>query len=138
MNSLIISALRTTAIVATLFVLPAIASAKNDLAQDRANDLLATAGALSVKAAGPYVEVGTFRIQVSAKLGQPAERLADGTWLYKNFAAEQSTAHGTLVVRFTPEGRVSQLLLATPAVVAALRVTPNSPDRVRVASTDQR
>ena len=102
---------------------------------DRAESLLAGRGSIPVEAAGPYVEVGTYRIQVAVKLGRPAARLPDGTWLYENFVADGSNARGTLVVRFA-QGRVSSLMLATPAVVAALRSTPQP--GVLVAQQDRR
>ncbi|HVU22584.1 MAG TPA: hypothetical protein VHE13_00560 [Opitutus sp.] len=104
---------------------PAVLSSAAD-APDRAAELLRLTGRLAVRAAGPYVEIGTYRIQVASKLGSPTARLADGTWLYDHFAAENSAAHGTLVVRFAG-GRVHELYLAAPAAIAALRETANPP-----------
>ncbi len=85
-------------------------------------DPLSTHGAVIVNAAGPYVERGTSRIQVLAKLGEPSARLKDGTWLYERYRAREATLKGTLVVRFR-DGRVQHLALATPATVAALRAS---------------
>ncbi len=126
--------LLTSALVALLLLLPVAASAKNSAA-DRAATLLATHGAIPVTAAGDYVELGTYQIQVSSKLGRPSARLPDGTWLYEYFATENSAARGTLIVRFE-HGRVSSLALATPATVAALRSAPKS--GVLVAQQDRR
>jgi hypothetical protein len=106
------------AVAATLLVLPVLAATQDDTA-DRAVQLLATNGALPVVAAGPYVELGSFRIQVSTKLGQPGARLPDGTWLYPNFNVNDSEATGTLVVRFTNH-RVSGLSLVAPSVATAM------------------
>ena len=92
-------------------------------AEDRAAHLLAHRGAVSVQAAGPYVGLGTFRIQVSVKLGRPDVALDDATWLYHGRIIEGSAALGTLVIRFE-KGRVSELSVASPAVVAALRADP--------------
>jgi hypothetical protein len=44
-------------------------------------------------------------------------------WLYEGRSIEGSGAVGTLVVRFK-DGRVSELALVTPAVVASLRSNP--------------
>ena len=135
MKTIAVSTLRTAALAAALLLLPAVASAKDSATADRAESLLAGRGSIPVEAAGPYVEVGTYRIQVAVKLGRPAARLPDGTWLYENFVADGSNARGTLVVRFA-QGRVSSLMLATPAVVAALRSTPQP--GVLVAQQDRR
>lgn len=87
---------------------------------DTAARLLATEGRVPVGAAGPYVEPGTYRIQVLAKLGRPDHKLPDGTWLYHRRGIEGSQAKGTLVVQFE-QGRVKELSLVAPAVAAALR-----------------
>lgn len=112
------NALRCGALAATLAA-TAVSASPGQNSADSASTLLARDGRVVVSAAGPYVEVGTFRIQVAAKLGQPTDRLADGTWLYRNFEAERSSARGTLVVRFE-SGRVSGLTLVTPAVATAM------------------
>lgn len=135
MKTIAVCSLRTAALAAALLLLPAVASANDSATADRAESLLAGRGSIPVEAAGPYVEVGTYRIQVAVKLGRPAARLPDGTWLYENFVADGSNARGTLVVRFA-QGRVSALTLATPAVVAALRSAPQS--GVLVAQQDRR
>jgi outer membrane protein assembly factor BamE (lipoprotein component of BamABCDE complex) len=137
MNSLLRSALHATVLASTLFLLPALASAK-DPAADRASQLLAATGTLPLKAAGPYVEAGTFRIQVSAKLGRPTARLADGTWLYENFSAQESAAAGTLVVRFNADGRVGNLALVTQAVALALSAPKKPAGTILVAAGHQR
>lgn len=127
--------LRVTALAATLLALPVLATAKdNGAASDRAAELLAVKGSIPVSSAGPYVQAGTFRIQVIAKLGRPDTTLSDGTLLYPNFTVDDSNATGMLVVRFT-SGRVSELSLVTPAV-ATVMMTPKKPsDRVLVASS---
>jgi hypothetical protein len=124
MKNSLIASLRVAAFVATLSVLPA-AFAENS---DAASRQLAAAGLVSVNAVGPYVNVGTCRVQVSAKLGHPTSTLSDGTWLYDGFAAKESQAKGTLVVRFA-NGRVRSLSLASPAVVTALRSKPATLDQ---------
>lgn len=75
---------------------------------------------MPVESAGPYVQRGTFRIQVLAKFGRPDVELGDDTWLYYDCGVEETVAKGTLVVRFVA-GRVSELALASPATVAALK-----------------
>lgn len=99
---------------------------------DRAAALLAAHGRLALTQAGPFVAPGTFRIQVAAKLGRPDLTLPDGTWLYHGRGVPDSAARGTLVVRFDA-GRVRELALVTPAVVAALQ-TPPLPGNARFAA----
>ncbi len=82
--------------------------------------------------AGPYVEPGTYQIQVSTALGRPTHLLADGTWLYADFAVEASRARGTLVVRFA-QGRVSTLTLVSPSVATALRAPTSTVHRLAAA-----
>lgn len=135
MKKITVSSLRTAALVAALLLLPAVASANEPATADRAESLLARRGSIPITAAGPYVEIGTYSIQVAAKLGRPSARLPDGTWLYEKFSVEDSAARGTLIVRFD-QGRVSSLVLATPAVVAALRSAPKP--GVLVAQQDRR
>jgi hypothetical protein len=119
MKTILFSALRTAAVATMLLVLSASAWAKNPSSTDPVSQLLAQRGSIPVQAVGPYVEIGTPRIQVSVKLGSPSARVADDLWLYENFRAEGSSSSGTLVVRFE-QGRVSALSLATRAVAAAL------------------
>jgi hypothetical protein len=133
MNTNITSVIRIAAIVATLTVAAAGVSAKSTSSSDRASQLLAQRGAVSIKAAGPYVEVGTFRITAETKLGRPSATLSDGTWLYRNFEIKDSEANGTLVVRFT-EGRVSSLSLVTRAVETAMLAPKASPEGTLIAS----
>lgn len=118
MKNLLTSSLRA----ATLTLALVLASATAARAADQAARQLAATGTVVVESAGPYVGIGTYLIQVSAKLGQPSAKLTDGTWLYEGFTAGES-ATGTLVVRFN-DGRVSSLSLATPAAVTALRTKP--------------
>lgn len=120
------SLLRTFALMATLAALPFAAQAAEKSTTDSAARILAANGAVAVENAGPYVERGTFRIQVAEKLGRPNLELPDGTWLYHNRTVEGSAARGTLVVRFA-KGRVTELAIAAPAVVAALRADPRKP-----------
>jgi hypothetical protein len=105
-----------TALLAALLSISALLSVH---AAAPAPNALALAGAITVKAAGPYVEVGSYRIWVSAHLGKPNIALADGTWLYNNFEADDSGTTGTLLVRFH-QGQVSELKLVSPTYVAAL------------------
>ena len=126
--------LSSSCLVAALCLLPA-AFAKNS---DAAPHLLAANRALVVTSVGPYVGLGTCRIQVSAKLGRPAAILPDGTWLYDHFAANRGDIEGTLVVRFA-NGRVHSLSLAGPAVIAALRARPQvQDDRILIAAWNLR
>lgn len=113
--------LRLVALGLTLALAPLLVAAPRTAQPGHhAAQRLAAHGSVRVDAAGPYVQVGTFRILVSVKLGRPSLRLKDGTWLYKNYAIPDSDARGTLVVRFE-KGRVSELSIASPDVVAALR-----------------
>lgn len=132
------SLLRSAALATTLFVVPSFLAATETNGADRAAQLLSTTGRLPVHAAGPYVEVGTYQVQVAVKLGRASTVLPDGTWLYENFVSKNSAAKGTLVVHFV-KGQVSQLYLAAPAIVAALK-DPTRPagNQVLVASHDRR
>lgn len=132
MNPHLISALRTAALATTLLILPTFASATDSAATDRAAEILRTSGCLPVQAAGPYVAVGTYQIQVSVKLGRASAVLPDGTWLYESFVPENSTASGTLVVRFA-NGRVSDLSLVTPGIATAMRSPKQPTDKSLVA-----
>jgi len=99
---------------------------------DSAANLLARQGSITIAAAGPYVEAGTFRTQVEAKLGAPDLVLRDETWLYHHRRIDGSAATGTLVVRFTNH-RVTSLTLVTPAVVVSMQaelMKPNAPSRL--------
>jgi hypothetical protein len=116
-----------------LLVLSTNLSAKETTVPDRATQLLNSSGAISIKAAGPYVENGTYQIQVAAKLGRPNVILGDGAWLYNNFAVADSNATGTLVVRFD-QGRVVDLSLVTPAVVAAMRSNRRNEGQALIAT----
>ena len=133
MNANIASVIRIAAIVATFTFATAVVSARNNTSADRAAQLLSQHGTVNLKAAGPYVEVGSFRIWVDAKLGKPSVRMPDGTWLYRNFEVKDSEARGTLVVRFT-EGRVSSLALVTRAVETAMLAPKASPEGTLIAS----
>ena len=132
MKNIITSSLRVAALASTLFL------ASSAVAADRAADMLAATGSVKIESVGPYVSTGTYRVQVSAKLGHPTTTLSDGTWIYENFNANDSGASGALVIRFT-DGRVSSLSLATPATVVALR-TPHHKvnDKVLIAAWNQR
>lgn len=112
-----------------------ILSACSGTASDRAANLLARDGTVAVTAAGPFVEIGTFRVQVAAKLGRPDLVLRDGAWLYHHRRIDGSAAEGTLVVRFDG-GRVAALSVVTPAVVAALReAAPAKPHASELVAT---
>ncbi len=121
MKTTLRTSLRLAALSLALAFVPAL-SAKSEAAKpaDRAAQLLATQGSIPLEAAGPYVRVGTFQVQVSAKLGRPSAALPDGTWLYDNYTIPQSSARGTLVVRFE-KGRASHLSTASAVTIAALR-----------------
>ena len=125
--------LRTAALAATLLLAPALAFAGHGALAESAARQLAITGALPVTAVGPYVEIGTYQIQVSTKLGRPSARLADSTWFYHDFVVEDTAARGTLVVRFR-QGRVSELALVTPATATAMLHAPKQTgDRILVA-----
>lgn len=120
MNTLLLRRLALLSLVT--FPLASAGSAKSGT-PDRAADLLVRRGTVAVSSVGEHVEIGTYRIQVAAKLGHPHERLPDGSWLYHGRRIVGSAAAGTLVIRFEA-GRVSSLTLATPAAIAALRANP--------------
>ncbi len=132
MKTNLASLARTAALAAALLALPVLASAKDNAATDRAAEALAVQGSIPVSSAGPYVQAGTFRIQVIAKLGRPDTALSDGTLLYPNFTADGSDATGTLVVRFAA-GRVSGLSLVTPAVATALSAPKKAGSQILIA-----
>jgi hypothetical protein len=118
MKNITLASFRAAALAAALLVAPAIASAHDNPAQ-----VLASSGAVPVKDAGPYVHPGSYRIHVWTTLGRPSAVLADGTYLYRDFGAQDNAIRGTLVVRFD-RGRVSQLSLVSPAVETALLTAP--------------
>jgi len=121
-------------IVLLLGAAPLVALSADAAPADRAAQQLALNGSVPIKAAGPYVEVGTFLVQVAAKLGQPSARLPDGAWLYPHYEVNESDAEGTLVVRFV-QGRVSELTLVTPAAALALAAPKKADGRILVAAT---
>jgi hypothetical protein len=112
-----------TAILAALLSSAALVSAH--AAPDAALSAMSLTGSVAVKEAGPYVQVGSYRIWVSSHLGKPSLVLADGTWLYSHFTVDGSGAAGTLLVRFN-RGQVSEMKLVSPAIVAALRSAPKA------------
>jgi hypothetical protein len=118
------SLLCAAAAAAALLLVPVIAPAA-DRPADPAAQMLAASGVVPVKDAGLYVHAGSYRIHVWTMLGKPTEVLPDGTWFYKDFSAQASAAHGTLVVRFD-QGRVTQLSLVTPAVALAMLNAPDA------------
>ena len=128
------SIVRTAALATALLVLPTLAFANDAAPADRAAQRLALNGSVSIKAAGPYVEIGTYQVQVAAKLGRARAALSDGTWLYPNFAINDSDATGTLVVRFN-QGRVSELSLVTPTVATAMSAPKKAGDKILVAAS---
>jgi hypothetical protein len=134
MKNIIAPALRPVVLAMALLALPVLASASDHPSSaDPAVQALSVAGGVPVKSAGPYVEVGTYQIQVTVKLGRPSLTLPDGSWLYRGFAVENSQAAGTLLVRFD-HGRVSDLSLISPATVTALLPASRpSPDKTLVA-----
>lgn len=132
MKNIITASLRAATVASALLVVSAIASAKDTAPADVVAQRLAVSGAVPVSAAGRYVEIGSYRIHVSAHLGRPSAVLGDGTWLYRNFTADESVAQGTLVVRFD-HGRVSQLSLVSPTVETAM-LTPAAKGRTLIAS----
>lgn len=132
MSSLPSHLLRSVLLAATLLA-PLTAAPESTATADRASQLLATHGTLPIASAGPYVSSGTFRIQVAAKLGRPDLQLTDGTWIYHQRRVSDSTATGSLLVRFDAKGRVSSLHLASAAAVAALRTAP-APADARLAA----
>ncbi len=119
MNTITLKTLRTT-LLAALLSTTAILSANA-----ATPDTTALTGSVAVKAAGPYVQVGSYRIWVSSHLGKPSFVLADGSWLYNNFTSDSNGATGSLLVRFS-NGQVSQMKLVSPAIVAALRSAPKA------------
>jgi hypothetical protein len=88
--------------------------------EDRPAQLLAKHGHVSIDAAGPYVRIGTFLIQVATKLGQPDKKISQNLWLYHHRSVAGSAAAGTLVVRFR-QGRVSEMAIVAPEIALALR-----------------
>ena len=125
MNIINTASPRAAALAAALFLVPSIVSASNASLADHASQLFASTGFVHVTEAGPYVELGSYRIQVWTMLGRPYKQLADGSYLYRGFSVDERAASGTLVVRFS-DGRVSDLLLVSRAVETAMLTTPAS------------
>lgn len=120
MKTHLVSTLRIGAVFSAVVLLPFSASAKDAASIDRETPLFASLESIPVSAAGPYVQVGTYRVQVMVKLGRPSTRFTNDTWLYENFETESGSVRGTLIVQFK-EGCVRSLSLADPAQIAALR-----------------
>jgi hypothetical protein len=134
MKTKLASALCLAALAVALTLGGAGVSAKDLVPADRAEDLLARQGSVPVTRAGPYVEVGTYLVQVEVKLGKPTAKLAEGTWVYRHYEVEGSQAAGSLVVRFNPRGRVSSLAIVTPAVATAMMAPRKAQDTLFVAA----
>lgn len=128
--------IRTLSLGIALLVTPAAfpVVAATERTTDAAALQLAATGAVPIAAFGPYVEVGTYQIQVAAKLGRPDARLPDGTWLYHNRTVANSDTRGTVVVRFAGK-RVSRLSLVTPATALAMIDARRAIDPARMVST---
>lgn len=86
--------------------------------------------AYAVSSAGPYIERGSLRIWVLAKLGEPTERLSPDVWVYRGYVPSSGqrpvdAACNRLIVTFS-DGAVANLQLANPAaadfIAANLRV----------------
>ena len=133
MNHIARTSLRTASLVAALLLATTTASVKAATPADTAAQTLATSGAVSVKAAGPYVQVGSYRIHVSSHLGRPSAVTRNGTWLYRGFTADDSSATGTLMVRFE-NGRVSDLQLISATVETAMLNAPATKGSTLIAS----
>lgn len=128
MRHLLIALRSTAALAAALTLAATSAAGPSQDSGDRPAALLETRGEISVGRAGPYVHAGTFRIQVSAKLGRPDAVLPDGTWIYYGYAVPGSDASGSLVVRFDG-GRVRSLALATRDHTALIARHAGTPTR---------
>lgn len=93
-----------------------------------------------VPANGDTVTTGTSRIMVALRLGSPKAVLADGSWLYPDYAAQVDASGrnltGTLVVRFA-KSKVTNLTLADEAMIVALRQGPRHTDKEKVLVAGQ-
>jgi len=124
-NKISLKSLLTTAALAAVVLAASSTTVRaSDLDRPISRQLAAT-GEVAVANAGPYVEVGSYRIWVSSHLGRPSAVLADGTWLYSDFSVGDTTVSGTLAVTFTG-GRVATMKLLSPARVAMLRSAPKA------------
>ncbi len=125
--------LRTLGVSSLMFMAPIWLPAAPDAASDAAARQLAAIGMLPVSAVGPYVEVGTFQIQVAVKLGRPDARLSDGSWMYHDRSLANSSTRGTVVIRFA-DRKVSRIAFVTPATATALLQGRSRDEGARVAS----
>jgi len=114
----IISSLRALLLLSSLAAVTSAVQA-SDLSASVASRL-ASQGEIPVRQAGPYIEVGSYRIWVESHLGRPASVLPDGTWLYRNYQVDDSQVGGTLAVSFH-NGKVATLMLLSNARVAELK-----------------
>ena len=137
MKSSINRTLSAAALAVALLALSALAPTPALAAGSTPGDPVAQAmnltGSLPVKAASPYLEMGSYRIWVSSHLGKPTHVLADGTWIYERFTVEDSNVGGSLVVRFQ-QGQVSELRLVSPAVLTAMLSSPKMAPGMLIAS----
>lgn len=132
MNTIKIKSIRT---LTALWALPtAVFAANSAPAADSNAAAMNATGSLTVQAAGPYIEVGSYRIWVTTHLGRPDSILPDGSWVYENFRVKDTEIRGALIVTFNAKGHVSQLNLVSPAVLVALRAAPqNAPAGAQIA-----
>ena len=133
MNHSIQNSFRVAASALALALLSVVTSAQAGSSADAVASAMNTTGSLTVKAAGPYVEIGSYRIWVSSHLGKPSQVLADGTWVYSRFSVNDSDVQGALVVKFA-QGRVSDLRLVSPAVLTAMTAAPKAAAKTLIAS----
>lgn len=123
---------RHAVLAIALLAITGFALAAEPAPSDRAAQSLTHNGRIPVKNAGPYVTVGSYQIQVTTKLGHPAMKLANGSWLYSNYTVENSDTAGILVVTFD-HGRVSDLALVTPTVATAMMAPKKSLEKIQTA-----
>ncbi len=92
-----------------------------------------------VDQAGPYVERGTPRIQVLAKLGQPAERLGEDVWLYRGIEPapgyQADASCRTLMVTFR-DGKVARLQLVNRPMVDRVATDLRRAESAPVVASD--
>lgn len=117
-----IVAVATNATTMKMLLLALLASATLPIAALALPVAASTTGAARahlVGTVGDYVERGTYRIQVLAKLGDPAGRLAPDVWVYRRFAPQESHRGvagdcRTLLIFFR-DGVVAEMRLVNPA-----------------------
>jgi hypothetical protein len=121
MHTLTHNALRTASLAALCLIL-----SPSSRAADRAAQVMASQGSVSVSNIGPSVSIGSTKAEVSSAIGKADLVLPDGSWMFRrSFYVDNSAANGSLVVAFS-KGKVSSLHLLSPFEAVGMASKPQT------------